>query len=57
MEIEELRKKISEELNDAKLNLQTLFELRSQYLGKKGPINSLLLEMKNLPNEEKPKFG
>ncbi len=57
MELEELRKKISDDFNDMKLNLQTLSELRSQYLGKKGPINSLLSEMKNLPNEEKPKFG
>ena len=57
MELEELRKKISDDFKDVKLNLQTLSELRSQYLGKKGPINSLLSEMKNLPNEEKPKFG
>jgi len=57
MELEELRKKLSEELSDVKLNIQTLTELRSQYLGKKGPIQEMLLEMKNLPAEEKPKLG
>ena len=57
MELEELKKKITDDFNDLKLNLQTLSELRAQYLGKKGPINSLLSEMKNIPNEEKPKFG
>lgn len=57
MELEELRKRISEDFENVKLNLQTLNELRSQYLGKKGPIVALLAEMKNLPNEEKPKLG
>ena len=57
MELEELRKKIKEQFDEMKLNLQTLNELRTQYLGKKGPFNAMLQEMKNLPNEEKPKFG
>ena len=57
MTLEELREKIKEELSDAKLNLQTLNELRAQYLGKKGPIQEMMLEMKNLPKEEKPAFG
>ena len=57
MELEELKKKINEDFNNLKLNLQTLTELRAQYLGKKGPIQEMLLEMKNLPNEEKPKLG
>ena len=49
MELEELKKKINEDFNNLKLNLQTLTELRAQYLGKKGPIQEMLLEMKNLP--------
>ncbi len=57
MELEELRKRISDDFENMKLNLQTLNELKSQYLGKKGPIVQLLAEMKNLPNEEKPKLG
>jgi len=57
MELQELKAKIEAELKDAKLNLQTLLELKAQYLGKKGPIQEMLLEMKNLPNEEKPKLG
>jgi len=57
MRIDELRSKIEEDLADAKLNLQTLLELRAQYLGKKGPIQSLMLEMKDLPANEKPAFG
>ncbi|MBP5343066.1 phenylalanine--tRNA ligase subunit alpha [bacterium] len=57
MELEELRKKICDDFQNLKLNLQTLTELRAQYLGKKGPIQEMLLEMKNLPNEEKPKLG
>ncbi|MCR5741978.1 MAG: phenylalanine--tRNA ligase subunit alpha [Gammaproteobacteria bacterium] len=57
MNKEELREKIKQELANSKLNLQTLSELRAQYLGKKGPIQELMLEMKNLPKEEKPAFG
>ena len=57
MTLEELKAKIESELNDIKLNLQTLSELRAQYLGKKGPIQELMLEMKNIPQEERPAFG
>ena len=54
---EELKQKILNDFSSMKLNLQTLSELKAQYLGKKGPIQELLLEMKNLPNEEKPLLG
>jgi len=38
-------------------NLTELNDAKVKYLGKKGPVQSLMKEMKNLPNEEKPKFG
>ena len=57
MTLEELKAKIESELSDIKLNLQALSELRAQYLGKKGPIQELMLEMKNIPQEERPAFG
>ena len=57
MELDELKKKIEDDFRNIKLTLQTLSELRAQYLGKKGPIQELLLDMKNLPNEEKKKLG
>lgn len=54
--LDELRleglKKI-EEAEDSK----TLQELRVFYLGKKGPIQEVMKMMKDLPKEEKPKFG
>lgn len=34
-----------------------LNQLKVTYLGKKGPVNALMAQMKNLSNEEKPKFG
>lgn len=36
---------------------KVLEELRIEFLSKKGKIQSLMQEMKNLPAEEKPKFG
>ena len=57
MELDELKKKIQSDFENLKLNLQTLSELRAQYLGKKGSIQSLMIEMKDLPNDEKPAFG
>ena len=41
------------EVKDSKV----LEELRIEYLSKKGKIQGLMAEMRNLPNEEKPKFG
>lgn len=45
--------KVIEECKDEKL----LEELRIEYLSKKGKIQALMQEMKDLPKEEKPKFG
>ncbi|MBQ1477173.1 MAG: phenylalanine--tRNA ligase subunit alpha [Erysipelotrichaceae bacterium] len=36
---------------------KTLEELRLKYLSKKGEVQALMAEMRNLPAEEKPKFG
>ncbi len=38
-------------------SLKDLSALRIAYLGKKGSIQALMSEMKNLPKEEKPAFG
>jgi phenylalanyl-tRNA synthetase alpha chain len=57
MTLEEIKKNIKEKLEDTKLSFQALNELRSEYLGKKGPIQELMLQMKDLPKEEKPAFG
>ena len=38
-------------------DIKVLDELRIEYLSKKGKIQGLMAEMRNLPNEEKPKFG
>ena len=43
-------------VNDAK-DLDTLQQVRIQYLGKKGSIQSLMSLMKTLSKEEKPAFG
>lgn len=44
------------ELQEAS-SLESLFQLKSKYLGKKGPIQSLMLQMKDLSKEERPLFG
>ncbi len=38
-------------------DLESLNQIRIQYLGKKGSIQALMNEMKELPKEEKPIFG
>ena len=38
-------------------SLSDLNELRVHYLGKKGPIQALMKDMKDLPKEKKPEFG
>ena len=45
--------KAIEECNDSKL----LEDLRIEFLSKKGKVQSLMAEMKDLSKEEKPKFG
>jgi len=43
-------------LKDVK-NINELMLLKSKYLGKKSAFNAFMKELKNLPNEEKPKVG
>ena len=42
---------------DESINLETLEKLKNDYLSKKGKIQDLMNEMRNLPKEEKPQFG
>ncbi|MGM9948070.1 phenylalanine--tRNA ligase subunit alpha [Floccifex sp.] len=55
-QIEELRQEALEKISSAQ-NLAVLNDLRVSYLGKKGPVQGLMKCMKDLPKEEKPKFG
>ena len=55
-QIELLHNEAVEKIEKA-ANLAELNDLRVLYLGKKGPIQGLMKGMKDLPNEEKPKFG
>ncbi len=54
--IEELRLEALAKIAAA-VDLGELNSLRVLYLGKKGPVQALMKDMKNLPKEEKPKFG
>lgn len=54
--MEALKAQMEEQLAGAE-DLNALNALRIEWLGKKGTIPSLMKEMKNLPNEEKPVFG
>jgi phenylalanine--tRNA ligase, alpha subunit len=38
-------------------NMENLNNLRVNYLGKKGVLTNILKSLKDIPNEEKPKFG
>ena len=42
---------------DGAVNEAALEEARVKFLGKKSPLNALAAEMRNLPNEDKPKLG
>ncbi|MCB9498346.1 MAG: phenylalanine--tRNA ligase subunit alpha [Bacillales bacterium] len=57
MEKEELKKQIKNELKEKDMSMQKLLEIKAAYLGKKGLIPSLMGEMKNLSQEEKPAYG
>jgi len=54
--IEDILKSFSKELANIKTLVQ-LNELKPKYLGKKGEINALMQEIKNLKNDEKKEFG
>lgn len=54
--IEEVRAQAIQAVAEAK-DLNELNQIRVQYLGKKGLIQDMMKEMKDLPKEEKPAFG
>ena len=54
--IKKIKSEISDKLEEIK-DLDTLEEIRIKFLGKKGSVTELLKEFKDLPKEEKPKFG
>ena len=54
--IKKIRKQISEQLKTIR-DKNSLEEARIKFLGKKGELTELLKEFKDLPKEEKPKFG
>ena len=60
---EELRQKLSQVVEKTVGNLQkagnleTLNEIRVSVLGKKGELKQLMKGMKDIPAEERPKFG
>lgn len=54
--IKKIKSEISDKLESIK-DLDTLEEIRIKFLGKKGSVTELLKEFKDLPKEEKPKFG
>ncbi len=47
---------ISNEIKDL-TSMNDLNQLKGKYLGKKSVFNDLMKELKNVPKEEKPKFG
>ena len=53
---DEILKQLEEDLQNVK-NSQEFVELRSRYLGKKGPISELTSNMKDLSVEEKREVG
>lgn len=56
LDIEKLKNEALSKINSA-IDDKSLDELRIEYLSKKGTVQSLMQEMKNLTPEEKPKFG
>lgn len=55
-ELELLRKKAEQELKNA-VSRQALEDLRIKYLGKKGELTSILKQMRNLSEQERPVIG
>lgn len=55
-QIEQLRSHFLQELQEAS-HTKDLENLKVKYLGKKGPVQSLMLELKNSPSEERPQLG
>ena len=54
--LKELKSIVKEDLENIKDN-NKLLKLKIKYLGRKGELNKILREIKNLSSEEKPKLG
>ena len=54
--IQQLQEVALKKIQEAK-DLNALNQLRIDYLGKKGSVQALMSQMKELPKEEKPVFG
>jgi len=55
--IEKIKKHIEEVENFTSTSSQEIENFRIKYLGKKGLLNEFFAEFKNVPNEQKKKFG
>ena len=53
---DEMQQEVLNKMEQVK-DLSGLNDLRVHYLGKKGPIQALMKDMKDLPKEQKPEFG
>lgn len=54
--LEEIKKDAKEQISLVK-SIHTLNEAKAKYLGKKGSFSEIMKLMRDLPKEEKPKFG
>ena len=54
--IDQLRKLALEEIDNATV-IKVLYDTKVKYLGKKGPVQGLMKNMKDLSNDERPSFG
>ncbi len=54
--LDEIKKEAEKHISLVK-NVHALNEAKAKYLGKKGSFSEVMKLMKDLPNEEKPKFG
>lgn len=55
-QIEELRSRFLSDLKGA-FHTKDIEEMRFRYLGKKGPVQALMVHLKDCSSEEKPRFG
>lgn len=55
LDLEKIKIEVLKKISDA--DERSLEELRIEYLSKKGKIQELMAQMRNLSQEEKPKFG
>ena len=55
-QIEQLRSHFLQELREAS-HTKDLENLKVKYLGKKGPVQNLMMELKNSPTDERPQLG